>query len=129
MTPTDSPSTANENFFRALEDQRTRALVAQDLQVLQDLHAPEYELITPAGRVFKRAEYLDAIAREPFYSGWEASDMSFRISAGMAIIRYKALLTFPSGRKVLCWHTDSYENRAGRWQAVWSQATELRAPQ
>jgi hypothetical protein len=25
-----------------------------------------------------------------------------------------------------CWHTDSYEQRDGRWQVVWSQATEIR---
>lgn len=36
---------------------------------------------------------------------------------------------FPSGREVTCWHIDAYENRAGLWQAVWSQATEVRETQ
>ncbi len=96
--------------------------------VIEELHAPEYELITPAGKVLRRKAYLEAIGREPFYSDWEVGDMAFRISAEMAIVRYKARLRFPSGREVVCWHTDAYEKRAGQWQAVWSQATELLEP-
>ena len=128
MPPPDTKPamTEDEDFFLALERRRTRALVERDMEVLQQLHAPEYELVTPAGRVFKRAEYLGTIEREPFYTGWEIGDMSCRLGADMAVIRYKATLRFPSGTTVLCWHTDSYEKRQGQWQAVWSQATELR---
>jgi hypothetical protein len=76
--------------------------------------------------VFTRAEYIAAIAREPFYAAWEISLLRVRVVGGMAALRYKAKLGFPSGRVVLVWHIDTYEQRAGRWQAVWSQATELR---
>jgi hypothetical protein len=120
VTPPDAA------FFEALERRRTRALVERDLATLEELHAPGYELVTPVGKVFKRRDYLDAIAREPFYAGWEVADMAFRLSAQMAIVRYVATLRFPSGREVVCRHTDSYELNNGRWQAVWSQATELR---
>jgi len=116
----------NEEFFRALELRRTRALVERDMKVLEDLHAPEYELVTPAGNVFSRKRYLDTIEREPFYSGWHTGEMAVRITPEMAAVRYRATIQFPSGREVLCWHTDMYELRSGRWQAVWSQATELR---
>ena len=119
----------DEEFFRELELRRTRALVERDLETLKELHAPEYELITPAGRVFDRKRYLSAIESEPFYAGWEVGDMAFRISPSMAIVRYKARLVFPSGREVTCWHTDAYEDRAGLWQAVWSQATEVQQTQ
>jgi len=118
----------DEAFFRALELRRTRALVERDMGKLEELHAPEYELITPAGRMFTRERYLETLAREPFYAAWEAGEMTFRLSADMAIVRYEARLRFPSGREMLCWHTDAYERRAGRWQAVWSQATESRDP-
>lgn len=121
----DSP----EEFFRELELRRTRALVEQDMQTLEALHAPDYELITPAGVVFNRKRYLEAVEREPFYSGWEAGEMAFRISAELAILRYQARLRFPSGKEVLCWHTDAYESRNGAWQAVWSQATEIKQAQ
>lgn len=116
-------------FFRQLELRRTRALVERDMATINELHAPDYALITPAGKVFDRDLYLTAIENGPFYTGWEVGEMACRISPGMAIVRYKARLTFPSGRTLICWHTDSYENRTGQWQAVWSQATELQVPQ
>ncbi|WP_072429315.1 nuclear transport factor 2 family protein [Chitinimonas taiwanensis] len=115
-------------FFRALEARRTRALVARDMAVLEALHAQEYQLITPGGKVFSREAYLGAIRAEPFYAAWEVEGtMSVRLSAHMAMVRYQAKLCFPSGRVVICWHTDSYELGPQGWQAVWSQATELQA--
>jgi len=49
----------NPEFFRALEVRRTRAIVERDLEEIERLHAPEYQLITPAGRTFSRTRYLD----------------------------------------------------------------------
>ncbi len=120
----DSP-VPTEEFFRTLELRRTRALVERDLTTLEALHAPDYQLITPSGKVFSREAYLSAIEAAPFYSGWEVGEMIIRISPQMAVVRYKARLCFPSGRVLVCWHTDSYERSAQSWQAVWSQATEL----
>jgi hypothetical protein len=117
-----------EDFFLALEKRRTRALVERDLATLEELHSPEYQLITPAGKVFSREAYLGAIRDEPFYAGWEIGTMTVRASAQMAIVRYQARLRFPSGREVLCWHTDSYERNAQGWWAVWSQATGIPQP-
>lgn len=114
------------DFFRALEHRRTRALVDRDLATLEALHAPDYELVTPGGRVFTRAEYLGRIASEPFYSGWELGTIACRVGADMAALRYHARLSFPSGRSVSCWHTDLYGLREQGWQALWSQATEIR---
>ncbi len=115
-----------EQYFRELEVTRTQALVAQDLATLELLHAPDYQLITPAGKVFSRQAYLDAIKAEPFYTAWGIESMAVRVSERMAVLRYLARLAFPSGRVVVCWHTDVYEMRALGWQAVWSQATEVR---
>jgi hypothetical protein len=120
--------TINEQFFRTLECRRTSALVQQDLPVIEALHAPEYQLITPSGRIFTREHYISAIAQEPFYAGWEIADMACRITEDMTIVRYHAKLQFPVGKEIFCWHTDSYEKRAGHWQAVWSQATEIQTP-
>lgn len=126
MTAAQPP--ADAAWFHALETARTRALVARDLPALERLHAPEYQLITPAGRVFTRQQYLAAVAEAPFYAGWEMGELQVRVAADMALLRYPATLTFPSGRVLVCWHTDSYERREGGWQAVWSQATEIRPP-
>lgn len=113
-------------FFRSLEERRTRALVEQQMDVIEALHAPDYELVTPAGRVMTRADYLSAIEQAPFYTAWNIGEMKCRLAANTAILRYQATLRFPSGRELHCWHTDLYERREGRWQAVWSQATERR---
>jgi hypothetical protein len=100
--------------------------VQRDLATVEELHAPEYQLVTPTGRVFTREAYLGRIRAAPFYAAWEVlGEMIFRLSAHMAVIRYKARIQFPSGRVFVCWHTDSYELRASGWQAVWSQATEV----
>jgi hypothetical protein len=115
-----------EPFFHALEHARTRALVARDLVAFERLHAPQYQLITPAGQVFSRQAYLDAIVAGPFYAAWDIGDMTVRVTAQMAALRYLARLEFPSGRVLRCWHTDLYEQRAAGWQAVWSQATEVK---
>jgi len=115
----------SEAFFSALEIERTQAIVARDMAAVERLHAPEYELITPTGRVFNRERYLALIAAEPFYAAWEHGTMAVRLAWHMAIVRYPAVISFPSGRQVRCWHTDSYELRDSQWQAVWSQATEL----
>jgi phage baseplate assembly protein W len=114
--------------LRAIERSRIEALVQRDMAVLHRLHAPEYQLVTPAGRVFTRERYLAAIEAEPFYAGWEAGEMQVRVSAQMAVLRYEARLSLASGNTVHCWHTDHYELRGEQWQAVWSQATEIRPP-
>jgi Domain of unknown function (DUF4440) len=112
--------------LRAIERSRIEALVQRDMALLRQLHASEYQLITPAGRVFTRERYLAAVEAEPFYTGWDAGEMQVRVSAQMAVLRYRARLSFPSGKSLDCWHTDHYEWRDGEWQVVWSQATEIR---
>jgi hypothetical protein len=117
-----------DDDFRALERERTQALVRRDMPAIEQLHAPDYELITPAGKVFTRALYLAAIAEQPFYSAWDLGAVRVRRCPAMAVLRYPARIGFPSGGVVDCWHTDVYELRAGAWQAVWSQATRRPGP-
>jgi len=122
-------STASDDHFRALERTRTQALVRRDMALAWQMHAPEYQLITPGGKAFDRASYLgDIAAGELCYVRWELGDIAVRASAAMALVRYQALLAFPSGKTVRCWHTDSYELRGTSWQAVWSQATAVAVP-
>ncbi len=125
FSPNAADHMPTEDFFRTLEIERTRAIVQRDMPAIERLHAPEYELITPAGRVFTRERYLAAIAAEPFYAAWEHGPMRVRVSNAMAVVRYQAKLTFPSGKVVDCWHGDVYELRGEGWQAVWSQATAV----
>ena len=95
------------------------------MPAIERLHASDYELISPPGRVMTRERYLSLIAAKAFYAKWEHGAMRVRLAAGMAVARYPARITFPSGKFVGCWHTDVYELQAGSWKAVWSQATQL----
>lgn len=115
-------------FFETLERRRTQAIVLRDLPVVEELHAHDYELVTPAGRVLSRAEYLGLICEVPFYSDWTLGPLRARIDETIAVLRYPAKLCFPSAQAMEVWHIDVYQRRAGLWQAVWSQATDRRAP-
>ena len=59
-----------DEFFCRLEMVRTRAVVLRDSEAIERLHAPEYELITPAGCVFTRERHLGLLAGAPFYADW-----------------------------------------------------------
>lgn len=113
-----------------LEASRIHALVTADLERLRQLHAVDYQLITPSGRTFTRERYLRLIeTRDLRYLRWEPGPMAVRASERMAIVRYQVTLQVGSadgaGTPRHCWHTDSYELIDGRWQAVWSQATGI----
>ena len=122
-----------DHDLRVLEEQRLAALVHGDLEVIEALHASDYELINPAGDLLSRSTYLGEIATgELRYSTFE-SDGPIRVRqhGTTAILRYVAHIRIERGGDVFegrFWHTDYWERRAGRWQAVWSQATETAVP-
>ena len=118
-------TTPDEDFFRALEVERTQALVNRDEKAIRRMHAPDYELITVPGRVMSLERYLSLMAQDVFYAGWEHGPMRVQVAQGMAAVRYLAKIIFPSGNVVDCWHTDIYASQAGAWRAIWSQATQV----
>ncbi|OGO57484.1 MAG: hypothetical protein A2V85_12490 [Chloroflexi bacterium RBG_16_72_14] len=113
----------------AIERDRLRALVERDMDRAAELHADDFELITPSGRRLSKAEYLAAVrTRDIDYWSWEAGEIELREHGDVAAVRYPAEMTFrgPDGPRLHTMHTDLYERRDGRWQVVWSQATEIR---
>lgn len=74
---------------------------------------------------------MTAIASgEIIYRVWEPdSPIAVRLHGSVALIRYRSRLDGIAGGQVVglrhYWHTDVYERRKGRWQCVWSQATEI----
>ena len=131
-SPDDAASPASTaERIREVERSRIRALVTRDMDALRQLHAPAYQLITPAGRSYSRDRYLgDIEAGTLQYLRWEPGSMEVRSSERMAMVRYQATLELNSGdghgTPFACWHTDSYELADEIWQAVWSQATTIR---
>ncbi|MBY2919927.1 nuclear transport factor 2 family protein [Rhizobium leguminosarum] len=127
----DAFSPANEaNLLRETEHARLRALINADIVRAQQLHAPDFQLITPIGATLSKEEYLGAIASGQInYLIWEPADIAVRLHDGVAVLRYRAQLEVVfGGHKVALndyWHTDTYERHDGRWMVVWSQATAI----
>lgn len=119
------------DHLRATERERLRALVAADLAVADRLHADDFQLINPGGGVLSKEQYLGGIASGYLnYRVWEPdSDIDVRLYDGVALIRYRSRLHMSldgaEGALRHYWHTDAYEQRDGRWQVVWSQATAI----
>ena len=116
-----------EDDIRALEHARVQSLLQRDMPTAWRLHAPDYQLITPSGAAWSRERYLGMVeAGSLVYLQWQAGAMQVRLRGSMAVVRYLATLQLDAGTAFRCWHTDSYEQTKGQWQAVWSQATAIR---
>ena len=102
------------------------------MQTCDQLHAPDYQLITPGGGTLTKAAYLDQIAAGSLdYRRFEPDGeiVVLTLGPGAAALRYQVAIevAFPGGDEVgRFWHTDIYERRERGWQAVWSQATRIR---
>jgi hypothetical protein len=118
-------------MLREAERARLQSLVAADLSVAERLHADDYQLITPGGATMSKRAYLDGIASGDLdYSVFEpVSEIRVRLYGEAAILRYRVRIEINVGgahEEGTYWHTDAYELRDDRWQAVWSQATRIR---
>ena len=117
--------------LREIERTRLRALAGADLTVADQLHADDFQLVNPAGGVLTKAQYLDGIASGFLnYRLWEPDGaIDVRLHDGVALIRYRSHLHMSvdgaDGDTRSYWHTDTYEYRDGRWQIVWSHATQI----
>jgi hypothetical protein len=130
-TAAAAASTADADLLRQTERARLRALVSADMVQAAELHAPDFQLITPIGAALSKDDYLGAVASGHIkYLTWTPGEMAVRLHGGAAVIRYRAQLEVVfGGHKVPLsdyWHTDTYEQRDGRWMVVWSQATAIR---
>jgi uncharacterized protein (TIGR02246 family) len=118
--------------LRATELDRLRALVEGDLDRARELHAEDFQLITPSGQELSRDEYLEGVASGDLnYLSWNAGPIEVRMSADdtAAVIRYRSELEMVAGGhhvpRQRYWHTDLYERHDGRWQVIWSHATRI----
>jgi Domain of unknown function (DUF4440) len=123
--------TPDASVMRDTERRRLRSLVEADMEVADPLHADDYQLITPRGYALTKDEYLGGIAAGQLrYREFEpVSEIAVWGSAEAAAVRYQARISVQEGSgqalSLICWHTDCYQARDGRWQAVWSQATTI----
>lgn len=116
--------------IRDLERRRLRSLVEKDLRTARELHADDYELVSPWGDRWSKSEYLGGIESGALdYHVFEPdSDIDVLELGGATAVRYVARIEIHSsggkdeGRFR---HTDIWRLRDGRWQVVWSQATRI----
>lgn len=120
---------AELDLIRATERERLRALVEADMEIADQLHADDFQLINPGGVALSKGQYLGAVASGALdYRAWDVdSSIDVRLYNEVALIRYRSKANIVmEGRELgplRAWHTDVYERRDGRWQVVWSQAT------
>lgn len=120
------------DLLRVTERARLRALVDGDMATAEALHADDYQLITPGGATLSKSEYLGGIVDGSLrYRRFEPDgEVAVRFWGSAAALRYEVVIEVDAdGTRYhdRCWHTDIYELRDGRWLAVWSHATRIRA--
>jgi hypothetical protein len=113
-----------------VERKRLRALVEADLAVADQLHANDFQLITPSGDSLSKQEYLQGVASgEIDYLVWDPEEINVLVHDDSACLRYRSTIRIIVGghdsEPGQYWHTDFYERRDDRWQVVWSQATRM----
>ena len=126
---TQTPPAQAAQTLPEIERRRLRALADADVGAAAPLHADDYQLITPNGSELTRDDYLGDIASGRLrYTAFEPISPIRVLGDGpVAVLRYRARISFDDGPGFACWHTDCYRQRNGRWQAVWSQATRIAA--
>jgi hypothetical protein len=116
--------------LEGVERSRLRALVEGDVDAADPLHAEDFQLVTPSGTTYTKAEYLTLVRSGDIdYLVWEPLEMRVSARGDAGCLRYRARLEGifwgePSDPDEY-WHTDYYERRDGRWQVVWSHATQI----
>ena len=102
-----------------------------DIQAAKRVHADDFQLITPLGAIFSRAEYLGAVEAGVIkYVVMEPdSPVDVRVYGDVALLRYRVQIEVEvQGQRharAAYWFTDAYEKREMRWQIVWSQGTGI----
>lgn len=125
------PQSADEDIaaLKSLEVQRLQALVDANIDVASELHADDFQLVTPFGEVVSKERYLANISSGSLdYITWRPLDIAVRLYGDVAAIRYQDSefvveaggMPHLSGLLV---HTNIYEKRGGKWVIVWSHAS------
>lgn len=132
-TPADSQESSDTiaSSIRDLENKRLNALVEADTATANLLHASDFQLVNPSGRIYTKEQYLGGIASGQLdYTIFRPdSEIQVRVNGNSAVIRYQSILEITVGEQYYpptsFWHTDTYELRDEQWQVVWSQATTI----
>jgi hypothetical protein len=116
--------------IQATEQQRLRSLVDVDLDLARAIHSDDFQLVNPLGRASSKEQYLSSVSSGVMdYVEWEPGVMVVRLYDRCAVVRYQSraeMLIRGAPVAMRAWNMTLYEKQAGRWRAVWSQATEIK---
>ena len=87
------PSATEADLIRTTERERLRAMVEADMEVANQLHADDFQLVNPGGGVLSKEEYLGFIAAgDVDYLVWEPiSEIAVRLyGVNTAVIHYQS---------------------------------------
>ena len=128
--PCGMAADALSDRLRDLENQRLAAVVAGDVEGLEELHTPSFVLCTPSGDVWSRRHYLDRLADGTInYLRFEpVTPIEVIPDAHLAVLRYRSEIEISVGGsapgRLACWHLDVYQRTGNAWRCRWSQATD-----
>ena len=131
MSVTSSRPRSEADDVRSAEQERLSARITANMEVADQLHADDFQLVTPLGAVFSKEAYLGAVAAgQLHYLALELdSPIDVRMYDNMALIRYRAQIEIEmQGQKyprASYWFSDAYEKRDGQWRISWSQGTAI----
>ncbi len=131
MDAISSHARSEADDVRSAEQKRLSALITVNMEVARQLHADDFQLVTPLGAVFSKEEYLGAVAAGHLhYLAMEFdSPIDVRMYDDVALLRYRSQIEIEvQGQRyprAPYWFTDAYEKRDGQWQIVWSQGTRI----
>jgi hypothetical protein len=116
--------------LRALEQERTQALVDADAATARATMADDYQGINPAGATLSREDLLGAVSAGvlDFLVDSAASPITVRLYGNAAVLRYQRSFDLVvAGTHIAhkAWSTELWERRHGRWQIVWEQTTAI----
>ncbi|MBA3882563.1 MAG: DUF4440 domain-containing protein [Chthoniobacterales bacterium] len=117
--------------IRALEKRWQEAIVKHDVAVINELVADDFVGVSSSGRTGSKSTLLNEVKRDGnSYTSAEARSMVVRTpGAGIAVVTgiAKESGTTTSGQSFTNSRrfTDTWVERAGRWQCVASQTTQL----
>src|SRR6187551_3493598 len=115
MDATSSHAEADD--VQSAAKKRLSALLTGNMEVARQLHADDFQSVTPLGAVFSKEEYLGAVAADILrYISIELdSPIDVRMYPDVALIRYRAQIEIEvQGQhypRTPVWFTDAYEKR------------------
>lgn len=75
------------NIIRKIEQQRVRALVEENMDLAQKLHADDFQLITPDGSEFTKESYRRQVdTKELDYKVWDPGYITIQLYDNVAVI-------------------------------------------